>query len=126
MRPHKEKANTEVSSSIPQYTERIPSNVKNGRYKTDWLGLIILACMLFGAVVICIYLITEKIHACTSNPLMYILKDNSKTDNINYTYIRAYIFLNEYDDIPSRILELDLNLARQDYEKQTNPYPLPN
>jgi hypothetical protein len=40
----------------------------------DWTGLMIILVMLFGAVLVCYYLIVTDVNSCTRDPIKYAMK----------------------------------------------------
>jgi len=76
--------------------------------KADLVGLVAIAIMLVGAVIVSYVLITEKIHPCTRDPLKYTVEKVIGDDNITYRYVELRIFLNKNDYIPIKTEVLDL------------------
>jgi hypothetical protein len=72
----------------------------------DWLGMIAIAMMLFSAVIICYYLISNTISTCVSDPLKYTVNQLAKD---NYTYVVLKIYKNKNDMLPVVTKEIDLS-----------------
>jgi hypothetical protein len=76
----------------------------------DWFGLIAIALMLLGAVLISYYIITKEIASCTKDPVKYFVDESVKDNKFynNYSYVRVEVYYDKNDSIPIKIIEFEM------------------
>ena len=86
--------------------------------KRDWVGILIIAVMLVGAVMVCYYLVTQKITTCTKDPIKYAFENAAIGNDIynesdfstrKFNHIIFQVYENEDDLVPIYVKKIESN-----------------
>jgi hypothetical protein len=98
---------------MSQENERQEERLKKSQKFNKFLFYFSILIILVGISLICYYHLTHEVLKCTSNPLKYLseqeIYDFGLNYTFNYSYAKVYLFYDENDTIPAKIVEFSIN-----------------